>query len=545
MRRITSLCLILTSLFCINTLHAQIEIDDEKKVGVSSLPQDNVKLYIDNNQPTGIEINSNYDGDQTYLGLQLLFNGNSNVEVRGLRTEINNASTSSKKSYGLINKLNSSTTGSAYGTLNTIEDTGLSTKFGTYNNVKQKISTNKNVYGVYNLITPGGANTYGNFTKLVGNQGNGLKYGSYNQVVQHASKPVHGTYNLIINSGTHNSFGTYNWIDPAGNGPKFGTHNFVRQNASSDRGSYGTYNRVEPGGSSVGYGNYSLVQGGLNTERRGIYAHVKQPNGNTNRSLGLFTNVHHNGGGLEAYGIKNVLKLNLIDASSTLVSYGVNTLIETDFTAERTIYGEVTKVLSGSTIIGTRYGSFIDVQGGDKRYGIYVKANGSSNHEDSDASNDQEIWAGFFEGDLCVQGHILHSSDYKLKEDIKEESSQIENLKKLQAKSYFYKSDSKKSRSHGFIAQDFEKVFPDLVQDVKVPNELKAKKVNRLEYDPISEKEIEIEESVYEEIRTDETFKAINYEGLIPIMVKAIQELEAEVVQLRNEIKTLREKSDK
>ena len=110
---------------------------------------------------------------------------------------------------------------------------------------------------------------------------------------------------------------------------------------------------------------------------------------------------------------------------------------------------------------------------------------------------------------LCyLNGNIVNRfnsygqySDRKLKENIVDTTPKLEDVKKIRIRNFNFKDDPYKQI--GVIAQEFEEVFPGLVEDKEVPDQ-------------------------------DETTKTVKYSVLVPILVKAIQELEARVKELEN-----------
>jgi len=87
----------------------------------------------------------------------------------------------------------------------------------------------------------------------------------------------------------------------------------------------------------------------------------------------------------------------------------------------------------------------------------------------------------FIQNDLIVEGSINNPSDIILKtniEEIKKETA--ENILHLKPVEFIYKNDKKSHKHYGFIAQDIEKIYPDLVS-----NTLEYKTVNYIELIPI------------------------------------------------------------
>ena len=145
--------------------------------------------------------------------------------------------------------------------------------------------------------------------------------------------------------------------------------------------------------------------------------------------------------------------------------------------------------------------------------GIYGETNASNNNQ----------WAGYFDGNVFATNGTFQTSDRKLKENIKSEESILSKLSQLNPVNYNYKKIKELNLAtglqHGFVAQELEAVFPELVRDVSKP---------------IFDKERNFI-SNYE-------FKSVNYSGMISILTAAIQELNAETVALREELNNLKTK---
>jgi hypothetical protein len=132
--------------------------------------------------------------------------------------------------------------------------------------------------------------------------------------------------------------------------------------------------------------------------------------------------------------------------------------------------------------------------------------------------------AGYFDGDLEYTGNLYDVSDAKFKSDVKDLTSALDKINLLSPKSYTLNQEQYqglnfgKSFEYGFIAQDIEKVFPELVKDCTAP-------VNPY--------------AIGEQPSLDPfTYKAVNYTGLIPVLTAAIQEQQTIIETQNSTIKT-------
>ncbi|MEM6515886.1 MAG: tail fiber domain-containing protein [Bacteroidota bacterium] len=129
-------------------------------------------------------------------------------------------------------------------------------------------------------------------------------------------------------------------------------------------------------------------------------------------------------------------------------------------------------------------------------------------------------FAGYFDGDVFTTGSYL-PSDEKLKENVSEELTALEKIKSLRPVTYNYRKITElnlsEKKQHGFIAQELTEVYPELTLDITKP--VFNKEGERISYF---------------------SFKAVNYEGLIPILTSAIKELNGELLQLKEELALLK-----
>jgi hypothetical protein len=95
----------------------------------------------------------------------------------------------------------------------------------------------------------------------------------------------------------------------------------------------------------------------------------------------------------------------------------------------------------------------------------------------------------YIAGDLFVGGTINNPSDFYLKDNIEELSLSLsDSLMNLVPKKYVYKDDEKHKIHYGFVAQEVEEHFPNLVNTVSTTvndTEISIKSVNYLEMVPL------------------------------------------------------------
>lgn len=112
----------------------------------------------------------------------------------------------------------------------------------------------------------------------------------------------------------------------------------------------------------------------------------------------------------------------------------------------------------------------------------------------------------YIPGNLYIDGSVITPSDANLKDQISnlsEDTSQ--NLMKIRATQFVFKSDPVKRLHYGFIAQEFEEHFPELVL-------------------PKIDKDVA-------------NLKAINYLELVPLLVYQMQRMQKEIDDLKEQIK--------
>jgi len=145
-------------------------------------------------------------------------------------------------------------------------------------------------------------------------------------------------------------------------------------------------------------------------------------------------------------------------------------------------------------------------------------------------------WAGHFDGSIYTSGNF-QASDKNLKKNIQDFGNAIDLINRLKPKIFEFRNDDKfKSLNlpgglhYGFIAQELEQVLPNVVQEIDVsPVE---------GIDPVTgklDKTIRPQNTPKKEMNV----KAANYTEIIPLLVKAIQEEQDEIKELKQTINKL------
>jgi hypothetical protein len=166
-------------------------------------------------------------------------------------------------------------------------------------------------------------------------------------------------------------------------------------------------------------------------------------------------------------------------------------------------------------------------------YGVLAEATGSVGFgAEAYSSQSYGLWAGtgnassyaaYFSGNVFCSGSYL-GSDQNLKQNIQDYSGGMNIINQLHPKQFQYRQDGyfqfmnlPKGDHCGLIAQEVEQVLPDLVKDTSF---FPAKAT------PLSESsDLQNSEAL--------NFKALNYTELIPIMIKALQEQQQEIEELK------------
>lgn len=179
--------------------------------------------------------------------------------------------------------------------------------------------------------------------------------------------------------------------------------------------------------------------------------------------------------------------------------------------------GLLSDAFGGSSAIGV----FGKAGGLESSFGVFGRSTSSGNfsaaiYGDLPFNVTGNYWAGYFDGEVFSTGGYFHMSDAKMKNNISKETSALEKISLLNPVSYNYNQvegiNLPQTVQHGFISQEVAEVFPELTKDCTKPVVDENGKVT-----------------------SEISFKSLNYTGLISILTAAIQELNTELSQVRQD----------
>ena len=264
---------------------------------------------------------------------------------------------------------------------------------------------------------------------------------------------------------------------------------------------YGIRNLHYYSGATTKYGLYNYTNNAGTGSRRGLYNLTYAPTSGSGSNYGLYNATYGNS--------------NSTGAHRGMYNYGTTYSTTTAYGSYNYLYS-----YAGNA---TRYGfyNYLGCGSGDGtgvRYALYSGV--------STACDGGTRYAGYFNGNVYVAGTVTQTSDASKKKNVEELTGALDIIDQLKPKTYDYIDDADLSlpteKQFGFLAQDLEQVLPSLVKDVETfaaPEEV-AEGEERLMGDP----------------EVTGTIKSVNYMALIPVLVEAIQEQQAEIDALKAEL---------
>lgn len=196
------------------------------------------------------------------------------------------------------------------------------------------------------------------------------------------------------------------------------------------------------------------------------------------------------------------------------------------FGGYRGVEGRIDASVPGNVGVGDRAALYGAAYNGATNYGVKAFAIGGTgtNYAVWGSASGTNSRAGYFSGDLEYTGALVHTSDRKLKKNIVDIRNCTNVLKRMAPKEFEYRSDEfpdlhlPKTHQAGLIAQDVEAVLPELVRESQMPASG------------------ETDKGAEAAKGKPETYKTVDYMGLIPYLVGAIQEQAYEIDALKKKI---------
>lgn len=153
--------------------------------------------------------------------------------------------------------------------------------------------------------------------------------------------------------------------------------------------------------------------------------------------------------------------------------------------------------------------------------------------------------AGLFDGDVQINGSLTVTSDERKKENIADLKGALATVQRLKGHTYTFKADDNMNLAQGeqigFLAQELEQVLPSLVESVNMPSNNVASLDKAIEPLKPGEKP---KPNTPANMPTEE-IKAVNYIGVIPVLVEAIKEQQVLIERQQAQIQALEAKIGK
>ena len=259
---------------------------------------------------------------------------------------------------------------------------------------------------------------------------------------------------------------------------------------------------VVTGASATTYGLKANTSGSAGTTTQNYAGHF-QANASATTTYGVA--AYSGGNSTTSFGVQAIAN------GAAATNYGVDAI-----SSNGTSFNHGVRATSSGTT-STNYGVRAIASGGPTNYGVHGTAAISATN-----------YAGYFAGDLfctgtpyTTAGGVWSSSDASLKANPEPLSNVNDLLSQLQPKTYQFLTDQypdlnlPEGTQAGFYAQELEQVFPQLVRDVAMAEQFDSSGV---------------------QIAPARTLKAVNYTGLIPYLVAAMQEQNTRIDQLQQQL---------
>lgn len=290
----------------------------------------------------------------------------------------------------------------------------------------------------------------------------------------------------------------------SGNNIYSGSSDYVGINQTNPTSRLHVWDSVTSGSGLTILGEYRLYPNPSSNSGGWVVRQV----GDINSSAEIIGNLAVTTGSSSVTGATNYGFLGLAGAEADN-SYGVWALAEESDVRNYGLYS--VSQGTGTFNIG---GFFVSNRNNsNSNYGVYAIADSGST----------ATVAGYFDGDLTYTGSLTGPSDQFLKQDIETMPTALDKVMKLEPKTYLFdKSNTNmnlpEGEQFGFLAQDLEQIFPNLVH-------------KQLHIENPHEKEGEV---------ITKEYNSVDYMSLIPVLTKALQEQQELIKELQKEVEDLK-----
>jgi len=375
----------------------------------------------------------------------------------------------------------------------------------------------------------------------LGSNGNRWRNGYFNGSV--TAYGVGGSYGVYGSGSSYGLYGSSGNIGVYGSGSAEGLY--------GQGGTYGVYGNGTSYGVRGQGGTYGVYGNGTSYGVRGISTDGWGVYGSSTNSYGV-----RGAGTIGVYGSGS--DFGLYGSGGTYGVYGSGTSFGVRGSGgtygvygSGTSYGVRGVTTDGLAIYGTSSSNIAGRFHSTSFHGIWAS-------ENSTASN---VYAGVFDANVYVFGSVTESSDKNIKKNIQDFEDAMSIINKLKPKNYEFRDDANyaflnlpKGTHYGLIAQDLEEVLPNLVKECAIPSGIQRIDKPEDELKPTETLSANSKETIVKEEPKEAplrekaesiSIKGINYTELIPIMIKAMQQLDAENNKLKTEVAQLKDMMEK
>jgi len=481
---------------------ADLDTDSTNELITSTaFANDSTLMIYEGVDSFAVDLSSLIDDDDWVRSGDTLYN-TSDAYIGVGASDVNNAFKMTIKpatSLGGLNIERDDLSGNNYG-IRIYDYSSAGSSYGMYIDMYQPTSTS---HGVYSSIYDGTAG-YGAYNRLYSMSS--TAYGTRN-AVEYSAGTSYGSENYMYqNSGT--SYGVRNYIYTTGTATNYGVDNYVYGRGYYQYGTRSTANNYYTGSYGYAYGSYntSVRSGGTYGYALGSYNQGTRQSGNYGYAYGSSNRANNYSYAGYAYGAYNYAYTN--------------------------------------QQYGRPYGSYNYAYGGganDYVYGSYHYGTGGNSGN----------YALYSAGYAYISSGYW-GSDRKLKKNIRDYEGAINDIMNLRPREYDCRVDEfptlglPTEPQLGLIAQELEEVFPELIKETHNPKQVVPESAAReqgLDYKVIMEAVYDDEGTLQAEatveVGEEFDFKAVNYIGLVPVLIKGIQEQQAMIEALEARIEEL------